>query len=86
MNLHRRLTQLAKMKFGSEAAVLRDYGFHFDTELRAGYWLKQPGSPVKRYLGQTDSDSEQAILTLSTQEWKAELDRYKKNKMTKASA
>lgn len=79
MTLHKHLTELAKNKFGSDAAVLRDYGFHYDTEFRSGYWLKQAGSPAKRYLGQTNSTSEQVILNLPAQDWETETKRYKKD-------
>lgn len=78
MALHKHLNELAKMKFGPDTTVLRDYGFHYDTEFRSGYWLKQAGSPAKRYLGKTDDTSEQAILSLPIQAWETETKRYKK--------
>lgn len=78
MTLHKHLTELAKNKFSSDAAVLRDQGFYYDTEFRSDYWLKQAGSPAKRYLGQTDSTSEQVILNLPDQDWETETKRYKK--------
>ncbi len=79
MTLHKHLTELAKMKFGSDATVLRAYGFHYDTEFRSGYWLKQAGSPARRYLGETDGTSEQVILNLPIKAWEAETKRYKKS-------